>query len=122
MSTTNPVTTLTGNGKTDAFDLRTCASPVCFTLEGGQGGTVTPQYANREGAKVDSDWTSDPTPIPVGANAGPYQIPLGLAKFIRFVGGGVSGTVTVRWARAKDDHGNMCDVNIEAPVAPPPYL
>jgi len=116
VSATNPQVTITGNGKTDPFDLRVAATDACFTLEGGTGGTVTPQYANKEGTtKVDGDYTADSTPIAVSANAGPFQIPFGAAKFVRFVGNGVTGTVTVRWGQVKDWSGNRADIGIEAP-------
>src|ERR1700738_1704319 len=109
-----PVTTITGNGKTDAFDLRPAANDRVFALfTGGTGGTISPQYSDKEGTKVDADWTSDANTIPVGANAGPYAWKFGLAKFIRFAGNSVIGTVAVRWGPAKDGRGNVCDINTD---------
>jgi hypothetical protein len=109
-----PATTLTGNGKTDAFDLRPAVSDRVFAIfTGGTGGTITPQYSNKEGTKVDADWTPDINTIAVSANAGPYGWKFGIAKFIRFVGNGVTGTVSVRWGAAKNGRGEVIDINTE---------
>jgi hypothetical protein len=100
--------TLTGtNQLTQWWDLRGTASPVNFNLDGDFVEAVSIQYSNDESyAKSATSVRTDVTTF--SAPAGPLQLPLGIALFVRFASGGswTAGKVcTPRFSETSDPSG-----------------
>lgn len=117
------VVELTGaNQKTGWWDISTCASAVCFNLDGDFIEAVSVQYSNDPAyAKDANSIRTDATTY--SAPAGPLQLPFGVAKFVRFATGGswtAGKKCSPRFSTALNSDGKLytpsVQQNITAPV------
>lgn len=102
-------TTLTGaNQTTEWWDLRACATAVCFTLTGDFSEAVGLHYSNNEEVSKGTDYTVDASTY--ATKAGPLELPFGVAKFVRFYSGaswGAATTCVPRFATAANADGQL---------------
>lgn len=110
-------TTLTGaNQQTDWYDLRGISSTACFMLTGDFQDPVGVHYSNNDLANKGTDYTVDPQTYASIANGGPWEVPFGTARFVRFFSAAWTGgkTCIVTWAKVKNVDGTLVDVAVQS--------
>jgi hypothetical protein len=112
-------TSLTGiNQQTEWFDLRAMADNVTFTLTGNFSGAVGIHYSNNELYAKGTDYAvGAATSIwPVSAAGGPFLLPFGISKFVRFFSSNpFTGTCQVEFGLTKNSNGGLLTITTQSP-------
>jgi hypothetical protein len=109
---------ISGNTSTEWFRLDQAAAETKFMLTGPFSGTVSLQYSNNGTYQnKGTDFTTDPRTFTA---AGVYEIPFGIARFVRFVGSGwASGTCVPSFGHTKNSNGGLFIPTPEQNLQPP---
>jgi hypothetical protein len=101
------LTITAANQSTDWIDLSAATSPVCFNLDGDFVDPVSAQYSN-DSALVKAASSIRTGAVISSSPSGPWQLPSGIAKYVRITSGGAwtgGKTCTARFSVALNSEG-----------------
>lgn len=116
--------TLTGaNQKTEWFDLTGAASEIMFHLTGDFSEAVGIHYSNEKAYdKEDAYLVGAASDIwPVTTADGPFELPFGIALYVRFYSGaswGAGTTCTPLFGNKKGADGQLTEIQVQDRYAP----